>query len=495
MSKPSVFNEADLIQSICRESFYAFVQEFWDVLIKEEPVWNWHIKYLCDELQAVAERVFKRLPKEYDLIINIPPGTTKSTICSQMFPAWVWTRMPEARIISGSYEHSLALTFSRRSRDVVESEKYQAAFRFKKENGKAKPSSDKTAEPVTMKGDQNAKGFYENVYGGDRKAVGAGGNITGSHGHFIIVDDPLNPKQSVSEAGLKEINSWMDETLPSRKVDKDVTPTILIMQRLHEDDPTGHLLAKSGTKVKHICLPATTEDEIKPARLKLKYVDGMLDPKRLSAATLEEQKQMLGPFGYAAQYRQTPVPRGGGMFLIDKIDVANPMPALIDFVSQVRYWDKAGTKGAGCFTVGAKLGLDKWNRYWIMDIIRGQWDSGTRERLIKQTAEMDGYGVIVATEQEGGSGGKESAENTIFNLAGFSARADKPVGSKETRADPFSVQVNIGNVYVPHGAPWWEALRNELQFFPFSKYKDQVDALAAAFAVLTRGRRRTRGAL
>src|SRR5688572_470905 len=96
-------DEDDLAQSICRESFYHFVKEFWEVLIPEELVPNWHIKFLCDEAQKLAERIFRRLPKEHDMVVNIPPGTTKSTIFSIMFPAWLWTRQPELRVISACY--------------------------------------------------------------------------------------------------------------------------------------------------------------------------------------------------------------------------------------------------------------------------------------------------------------------------------------------------------------------------------------------------------
>ena len=65
---------------LLKASFYEFFKFFWDTINHEELVDNWHIKYLCDELQIVAERVFKREPKLYDLIINIPPSSSKTSI-------------------------------------------------------------------------------------------------------------------------------------------------------------------------------------------------------------------------------------------------------------------------------------------------------------------------------------------------------------------------------------------------------------------------------
>jgi hypothetical protein len=77
-------NSYELVASVCQDSFYDFLQEFWyEVPGQEEPVWNWHIHYLCDEYQRAAERVIRGLPKRRDGIINVPPGSTKSTIFSR----------------------------------------------------------------------------------------------------------------------------------------------------------------------------------------------------------------------------------------------------------------------------------------------------------------------------------------------------------------------------------------------------------------------------
>ena len=469
MNEAPVFSEPEVVREVCRASFHQFLREFWDVVVPEQLVENWHIQYLCNVLQRIAERVIQRLPKEHDLLINIPPGTTKSTICSVLFPAWVWTRDPSIRVISASYEHSLALNFSRKSRLVIEDERYQAAF-----------------GPIELREDQNTKGFYENTSGGDRKAVGTQGQVTGSHAHIILVDDPINPKEALSEAGLLAVNNWMDETLPSRKVDKALTPTILIMQRLHQNDPTGNMLEKGKQrgKVKHICLPATLDYPVTPPALRIRYENGLLDPVRLSVDVLKEQEADLGALAYAGQYGQQPVPRGGGMFKVERF-VMDDMPTPGQFVHVVRYWDKAGTKGGGAWTAGVKMGLTKFGKWWVLDVVRGQWDSGTREQVIVTTAEADGRNVEQSVEQEPGSGGKESAENTVARLAGFVCHVHRPTGDKVQRADPYSVQVNQGNVHLPKGASWVATYVSELLLFPNGKFKDQVDASSGCFSVMS----------
>ena len=462
---------ADALEaSICKESFYEFVRAFWGTIIPEDPVWNWHISYLCAELQVMAERVFKGEPKAYDLVINISPGSTKSTICSRMFPAWVWTRMPTAKSICASYNERLALSLALDTRDIVESEKWQKLF-----------------GNIELRQDASAKSHFINCYQGERIATGVGGNITGEHGHFIIVDDPLNPEAAASLVELETVNRWMNETLPSRKVKQEVTPTILIMQRLHEDDPSARLLKRETRKVRHICLPAESTAKIRPRSLRKCYVDGLMDPIRLGRAVLAEKKEDNN-WSYSAQYLQDPEPLEGGIFKSGRI-VVDDRPAWNKFKALIRYWDKAGSSNKGAYTAGVLLGLDREGRWWVLNVVRGQWDAHEREMIIKQIAKVDGRKVLVGVEQEPGSGGKESAESTIRNLAGHRVVAHRPTGDKEQRAQPFASQVNGGNVRMVKG-PWNEAYLEELQYFrKDARYKDQVDASSGAFSLLTRGRR------
>jgi predicted phage terminase large subunit-like protein len=472
-------NEVALGRELVKQSFYQFILEFWDEIIPEKFIYNWHIEYLANELQELAERVFLGLPRLHDLIINVSPGTTKSTLASIMFPGWVWTRMPTARFIGASYASALSMDHSRRTRDLVTCEKYRLWF-----------------PEINLRWDQAAKSYFMNRQGGSRFSTGVGSAVvTGMHGHFLVVDDPLNPNEAVSELELKSANRWMSETLPTRKVDKELVPTILIMQRLHQDDPAQNMLdrADDENKVRWICLPAEETEDIHPVELRNYYEDGLMDPVRLSRRVLNENRKALLEFGYAGQFLQRPVPLGGGMFKAGRI-VVDTAPD--KWRQRVRYWDKAASHDSGAYTVGALLGEDVEHRWWILDIVRGQWATNEREKRIKQTAQMDGRRIRVWIEQEPGSGGKDSAEWTIRNLAGYRVKADpvgRAEGNKALRAEPFSTQVNGGNVYMVR-AEWNKELIGELTYFPYSKYKDQVDALSGAFNAMTKKKIRVGGA-
>lgn len=468
-------------------SLFEFMQIFWDT-VSEDPFHpNWHIPYLCEELEQVARLVGENTPKEYDLIINIPPGTTKTITVSIMFPVWCWTKWPHFKFICSSYSSALSLESADKCRNIIRSNKFKTFYPYIgiKEDKDTKSNFQIThhkIDPETGK----SKGF---TYGGNRFSTSVGGTMTGFHGHILIVDDPLNPQQAASEVELEKANTWIDQTLSTRKTNKAVTPTIMVMQRLHQNDPSGYLLGKEKKVIKHICLPGEIRkygDFLKPKDLRKKYQDDLLDPVRLDWSVLEELETDLGQFGYAGQIGQNPVPPGGGMFRVDQIPIIRSYDKS-SVVQEVRYWDKAATADAGAYTVGVRLARMTDGTFLVVDVIRGQWSTDTRERMIRRIAELDGKKVHIGVEQEPGSGGKDSIRATIKNLAGFHVESDRPVGDKIVRADPLSVQVNNTNVSLLAGE-WNRAFIDELRFFPFGTFKDQVDATSGAFSMLTKKR-------
>ncbi len=155
-------------------------------------------------------------------------------------------------------------------------------------------------------------------------------------------------------------------------------------------------------------------------------------------------------------------------------------------VRWVRYWDKAGTEGGGAFTVGVLMCRDRAGIFWVTDVVREQFSAGKRNALMLRTAEADKArykNVAVWIEQEPGSAGVESADTSIRQLAGFIVKPDRVTGDKVTRAMPFAAQAEAGNVRVLR-SHWTPAWLDEIGSFPDSKYKDQVDASAGAFAKL-----------
>ena len=171
----------------------------------------------------------------------------------------------------------------------------------------------------------------------------------------------------------------------------------------------------------------------------------------------------------------------GGMFHRHWFDTVDAAP--ID-AERCRAWDKAGTASGGDWTVGCLMAKASDGTWFVEDVVRGQWSSFERERVIKTTTEADGaihgrrYSVLI--EQEGGSGGKHSAEITIKGLAGFAVHAERPTGEKSVRAMPLAAQAEAGNVKLVRGT-WNRDFLDELCTFPSGTHDDQVDAASAAF--------------
>jgi len=483
----SITFEEKIAAEMAKRSLFRFTKEFWSEISADDPSWNWHIPLLCRKAEEYIYRVAANKPKKSDLIINISPGTTKSTIFSQMAPAWAWANWPWMKFICASYSDLLALEQADKCRTIVKSKKYQTYFPYIQ----MRKDKDSKKNYQIIYWEENEKtGKIEELNGGSRYSTSVGGSLTGFHGHVGIIDDPVSPAQTDSQTELATANRWLGQTLSTRKISKANTPILMIMQRLHENDPTGYMLCKKNKKIEHICLPGTCIGyEVKPEKYKKKYKDGIFDVQRMNKDVLVEMEADLGQYGFAGQVGQQPTPPSGGMFNVKRLTRIDFMPDLKEIVQSVRYWDKAGSHEEGAYTVGVLMHRLKSGQFLVSDVVRGQWAALERENNISRIIKIDSTifkkNMRTYIEQEGGSGGKESAESTIRTNSGYLIEADRPVGDKTTRADTYSVQVNGGNVLILK-ADWNTEYKSELQYFPKSTYKDQVDSSSGAFAKLHR---------
>lgn len=453
-------NPDEALAELCRQSFYRFVKEFWDVVIPEVPVYNWHIKYLCDELQYLNTFVVKREPKPYDLIINIPPGSTKSTIVTQMYNAWVWTVDPTQRFIATSYAHALALSHAIKTRDIVNSDKYQKLF-----------------PEIELKSDQSGKSDFRNTKGGQRFTTSTGGTVTGMHGHQIVVDDPMNPQQAASDAERETANEFVTATLSSRKIDKLVTPTILVMQRLNEMDPTGVMLSKKGKKIKHISLPAELKEGTKaiPEELNAYYVNNLLDPVRLSREVLKEAKVDLGSYGYAGQYDQNPAPAEGGIFKKEWFGITEWQPEYANlvwnFTADTAYTENEENDPSGY------ISYTRYKNDYIIRFAQTEFlEFPELTKALQAFAHLHGYTRKSLIEIEPKASGKSLAQ-TLKRITTLNVKEGiPPAKDKVARANDSSPTVEAGRVKLIRG-PWNKEFIEQVCTFPNAAHDEYVDCL------------------
>jgi len=447
----------------CKKSFFFFLKTFWSVIIPEEPVYNWHIPYLCNELQTASKNIVERKRKLYDIVINIPPGSTKSTIVTVMWPAWLWTQDASLRIISNSYSGDLSTEHASLSKDIITSDRYKTLF----------PN-------IKIRHDKSGKSAYGNTKRGARYTTSTQGTITGKHAHVIINDDPVNPKQADSEPLRHEANKHTG-TLSSRKVDKKITVTVTIMQRLHEDDVTGHLLKKKGEDLFHICLPAELSDKVKPEHLKEKYINGLLDPVRIDRAAIDEAKKDLGSRGYANQFEQAPSPAGGNIIKEDwfrTIPISqflaivgnNPMHFWLDTAYDEQKPDSDNDPS------GIIAACRIQNNVYIF---QAQKMYKTFPQLIKFLPEFlkaNMYSRRSTLRVEPKSCGK-SVVQTLQDISDLNVtETPTPTDSKSMRLHVVSPKVECGRVYLVEGS-WNEELIKEICGFPTASHDEYVDLL------------------
>ena len=445
----------------CKRSLFEFVKSFWSVIIPEDPVFNWHIPYLCSELETLAGYIVRREKKPYDLIINIPPGTTKSTIITIMFPAWLWTQDPTIRIITNSYSADLSIEHATKSRDIIISEKYKRLF-----------------PEVRIRRDKSGKGNYENTRTGARYTTSTGGTITGKHAHVIINDDPLNPAQAYSDVMRASANEHT-KTLSSRKVDKKNTPTITIMQRLHEQDVTGYLLAKKGDTIRHINLPAELSDKVSPAELKDKYIDGLLDPVRLDREVLDEAKKDLGSRAYSGQYDQNPVADGGNIVKnkwfrhidrdeFERLHQYEP----IHFWADTAYTDKTDNDPTGV-VAACKVG----EKIYILGAKKVLLPFPDLCRFLPRFLQENGYSdestLRIEPKANGISVIDQLEETTGLNVT----RTPTPTDSKKQRLYAASPVIECGRVVVVDDY-FTEEFIDEICGFPAKAHDEYVDLIS-----------------
>lgn len=478
----------------CRQSFEAFIRRFWPCLPGAgNLIWNWHLSLLARELQDCAERIFAGLPRKHHLVVNVPFGSSKSSIQSILFPAWTWTRMPCMRHICATHTDTLVTDFSFKCRQVITSELYQSYF-----------------PEVVL--DRDGGEAFSNTAGGEWRSCTVGGKTpTGFHAHAINIDDGIDPKGVRSEAELETASRFVTEVIPSRMVDKQVAVIMLVMQRLHHRDPTWVMLdtamREGAADVRHICLPGELTADIKPPleEIRKEYPeayadDDLMDPVRLPRNVLNNYRATLRDYGYAGQVLQMPVPPGGGMFRVEWFNSRRPVAPFA--CRRIRAWDRAATEGAGCATAGVLLARDQEGFYYVEDVVVGHWEPHRRNAMILATAQRDRsrygpkYDPMIVIEAERGSTGKEAYQHLARQLAGFRVKEELPTGSKDSRAEPWAAQLAAGNVHlVDDGKGRWDVngfIEQHLLFRPepgkrLGRMKDMVDAAAMAFGNLCKG--------
>lgn len=456
-------------RSLYESSFYHFVIRAWPEIIPDEFQDNWHIRVLCDHLQAVAEG------KILKLLINICPRSGKSVILNQLFPCWLWTHTPNKRILTLSHGQDLAIENSTNARRLIESDWYQALW------------------PTALRRDQNSKSAFANDKKGAR-ITSPIGSVTGKGANLVIVDDPHSVEDAKSEQVLKHGVDLFREAVSSRVNNPKKDAIIVVMQRLHQKDVSGYILDHPELDYDHLCIPYVADgEERKPT--KLGWVDHrqegeLMIPDRFDEAFVIAQKTNLTPYGFAGQYQQNPVPAEDGFFDLGwfkRFDLEQRPKTLNYYMTS----DHAPS-GKHDYNVFRVWGVDPQRNIYLVDSFRKKCTMDVAFGMLRGS---DGRAVVAS---EGALAlirkwrvsawfpEKDAAWNANANLLQaymlevgvfcyIKPVAPQRAGDKRGKAQPLQAMASNGAVHIPTGLMGDDTLA-EYASFPVGKHDDQVDA-------------------
>lgn len=453
-----------------------FVRGAWRILEPAVPfVDGWHINLLCEHLEALSTN---RLA-ERDLLINEPPGSSKSLITAVFWPAWEWTWAPWTRWLTTSYDEGLALRDAVRTRTLMQSVWYQRLIN----------------EPWEFSSDQNVKGYYTNDRTGWRIARGIHGQITAHHAHRVLVDDPHNVTKSESDTVREGTITILRETFPSRVLPGGCT--VIIGQRVHEEDASAEWMERKKGRVHHIEIQEEFEPDetrktpdctLRGGKHDIRTYEGeLLTPERYPNEVIEQRKIDLGPYAYSAQFQQRPTPRAG-MVLNPAWFVQTPDGLQRNAVDIIMTFDlNFSEKDSSDWTVGMVGAVERTAvlpRMHIVDVMR---DHLPEEKHVTTLGEwiLLWQPLMVgiekrAFEKQGAT--KDLCRQLMIFLEqrGFTTTIE-PVEAdtdKVSRAQIIPGRAARGLITVDRHASWWPKLSREMSMFPKSEHDDQVDTLA-----------------
>ncbi len=479
--------KAEKARRAASASLYEFVKQSWHVV---EPgiqfMESWHIEEICEHLEAVSAGEIHRL------LINIPPRHSKSTIVSVMWPAWEWITDPAQKYLCASYSSTLSTRDNLKTRRLLQSSWYQERW----------------GHMFKFTGDQNAKQRFENDKTGYRIATSVGGSVTGDGGSRLVCDDPHGAQAAQSEAMRESDLEWFDMVWSTRLNNPKTDAMIVVMQRLHEQDISGHIL-NDIKGWEHICIPAEWDGKHRKTILgsydPRKIKGELICPERFGEKEITMLKQLLGSYGSAGQLQQDPTPSGGGILKTKYFGLWSADDGLPPFEYILQSYDCAFTEK----TTGDPTACTVWAMFTHNGernaMLIDAWDEhlsypDLRAKAIKDwTTEYGGMSkesphsrarrpdrILVEAKASGQSLLQDLRLAKVPAVGYNPGKADKI-----SRAHQAAPTLELGLLWIPEskknrGQPvsWAAAFLKQLAKFPVAEHDDYVDTFTQAVIYL-----------
>lgn len=486
----------------CEDSLLEFLKGGWQYIDPAAFIPGWHLEAIAEHLQAVTDGAIRRL------VINIPPRTSKSSLCSVAWPAWTWIQPdigplsgPQVQFLSASYAHTLSLRDSVKTRRLIQSKWYQSRWK----------------DRFALTGDVNTKGRFENDKGGYRLATSVDGTTTGEGGDIILIDDAHNATEAESDLVRMSTLTWWDESMSTRLNDQKVGAYVVVMQRLHQEDLTGHIISRERDDWVWLMLPM----EHDPSRHCITYVNGerfwedprteeneLLCPERFGVQEVESLKRRLGPYAAAAQLDQAPTPRGGGIIKEEwwQLWTTQPYPPCEYVVASLdtAYTEKSENDCSALSIWGVFQGgmgprvilLYCWqDRLEFPELVQKVLETCTTNKrelkFMKPNQRFKIDKLLIENKAAGISVAQELTRTIGFNSSfGVELFDPRKYGDKVARAYAVQHLFSEELIYIPYpeGSPtgyvWVDTMVSQCGIFPKGSHDDLVDSATMALRYL-----------
>ena len=413
-----------------------------------------YVEFLCAELMRVAAGGERRL------ILNLPPRHLKSILASVAFPAFLLGRDPRRRIAVVSHSQDFARKLALPCHRTVSSDWYREVF------------------PQTrLRADRNSAIDFETTAGGGRYAASFETGITGRGFDLIVIDDPLSAQDARSDAERERVNQTYHEMIASRLDDPARGAIIVVHQRLHEDDLSGHLLAKGGWR--HHKLPLVAEEETTyqiGARLWVRSPGDVLLPELFTEETIRRLRAEQGEAIYSTQYQQNPSATEGDLIKRDHIRMFQELPPEARKVT-LSFDTATKTSETSSYSVCLAIASDG-NRHYVVDVVRARLDPvQLRDAVLRLIEQYKPNKILIEDASSGVS------LQAMLKERNHRAELRPTRGQgKEERLESVLHYFVEGRVFVKASEPWSVELVNEWMRFPVGRHDDQVDAMSQYLA-------------
>lgn len=480
-------------RELCEADHLFFTRRFFKPRMGFKFTVNWHhvyISWIIDEV--LAGRID-------NAVINVPPGAGKTELMTNLIPRGIALN-PRSRFLYLSFSQSLVEDVSATSRNIVKSDDFQALW------------------PVQIATDTDAKNNWKTSVDGFNAghvyAASMGGQVTGRRAGTldegftgaIILDDPLKPEDAFSKTARDKANRKILNTVNSRKAKSD-TPIIMIMQRLHVDDPTGFLMSGG--------LPGDWQLFSVPALIDDAYINSLPEhirklvptdierddqgrqsywPQKESLQSLLQLEQggtdkdgaQVSRYTFSSQYMQQPKKLGGGLIRSEWFLPYAKLPVLKWRGIWVDTAQKTKEHNDWSVFLCAGLGVD--GKLYLIDLKRGKWEA---PELIEQakafmakhkphTNELGRLRYMAVEDKVSGTGLIQTVRRLPESVP---VKAIQRNVDKLTKFMDVQMYIEKGMVCVPDRAPWLAEFLAEGEGFKADMthdFDDQVDTLVDA---------------